>query len=74
MKSRNGQLCLSVNVLTKQRVRTLQNHGRRTRNDGFKLKIPQTKLKYAQSGFFSMGVTVYNELPLQRKIENFNML
>ena len=36
----------------------LQNHGRGTRNDAFKLKIPLTKLKYAQSGFFSMGVTV----------------
>ena len=48
----------------------LQNHGRGTRNDGFKLKIPLTKLRYTQSGFFSTGVTVYNELPLQiRKIE-----
>lgn len=52
----------------------LQNHGRGTRNDGFKLKIPQTKLKYSRSGFFSMGVSVYNKLPLEiRKIENFKL-
>ena len=52
----------------------VQSHGRGTRNDGYKLQIPFTKLKYAKSGFFSMGVTLYNELTLNiRKIENFNL-
>ena len=52
----------------------VQSHGGGTRNDGYKLQIPFTKLKYAKSGFFSMGVTLYNELPLNIcKIENFNL-
>ena len=37
-------------------------------------KITFIKLKYAKSGFYSMGVTLYNELPLNiRKIESFNL-
>ena len=51
----------------------IQNHGRGTRNDGFKLKIPQTKLDYAKNGFFSTGVMTYNDLSLViRKIDDFN--
>ena len=52
----------------------VQSHGRGTRNDGYRLQIPFIKLKYAKSGFYSMGVTLYNELPLNiRKIESFNL-
>ena len=51
----------------------IQSHDRVTRNNNYLLQIPKTKLKYAKNGFFSMGVTLYNELPTKtRKIENFN--
>ena len=37
------------------------------------LQMPKTKLKYAKNGLFSIGVTLYNELPTKtRKVENFN--
>ena len=50
-----------------------QSHDRVTRNNNYLLQIPKKKLKYAKNGFFSMGVTLYNELPTKaRKIENFN--
>ena len=47
-------------------------HGRVTRNNGHSLKIPNTKLKYAKCSFFPMGVTLYNDLPLDiRRVEDF---
>ena len=51
----------------------IQSHDRVTRNNNYLLQIPRIKLKYAKNGFFSMGVTLYNELPTKaRKIENFS--
>ena len=51
----------------------IQSHDRVTRSNNYLLQIPRTKLKYAKNGFFSMGVTLYNELPNKaRKIENFS--
>ena len=51
----------------------IQSHDRVTRSNNYLLQIPRTKLKYAKNGFFSMGVTLYNELPTKaRKIENFS--
>ena len=51
----------------------IQSHDRVTRHNSHLLQIPKKKLKYAKNGFFSMGVTLYNELPTKaRKIENFN--
>ena len=51
----------------------IQSHDSVTRNNNYSLQIPKTKLKYTKNGFFSMGVTLYNELPSKtRKIENFN--
>ena len=51
----------------------IQFRDRVTRNNNYLLQIPKTKLKYAKNGFFSMGVTLYNELPTKtQKIENFN--
>ena len=52
----------------------IQSHGRVKRNNGYSLQIPITKLKYAKSGFFSMGATLYNNLPNDvRKVENFSI-
>ena len=51
----------------------IQSHDRVTRNNNYLFQIPKTKLKYAKNGFFSMGVTLYNELATKiQKIENFN--
>ena len=68
-KCLEGRTCTSFRDYFK-----VQSHGRGTRNDGYRLEIPFIKLKYAKSGFYSMGVTLYNELPLNiRKIESFNL-
>ena len=49
------------------------SHDRVTRNDNYLLQIPKTKMKYAKNWFFSMGVTLCNELPTKtRKIGKFN--
>ena len=51
----------------------IQSHNWVTQNNNYSLQIPKAKLKYAKYGFFSMGVTLYNELPTKtRKTENFN--
>ena len=51
----------------------IQSHDRVTRNKSYLLQIPKTNLKHAKNGFFSMCVTLYNELPTKtQKIENFN--
>ena len=51
----------------------IQSHDRVIRNNKYLLQIRKTRLKYAKSGFFSMGVTLYNKLPTKtRFIENFN--
>ena len=42
----------------------IQSHDRVTRNNNYLLQIPKKKLEYAKNGFFSMGVTLYNELPM----------
>ena len=45
----------------------IQSDDRVTRNNNYLLQIPKT------NEFFSMGVTLQNELPTKtRKIENFN--
>ena len=48
----------------------IQPHDRVTRNNNYFLQIPKTKLKYAKNEYFSMGVTLFNELPT--KTGNFN--
>ena len=51
----------------------IQPHYQVTWNNNYLLQIPKTNLKYAKNGFFSMVVTLYNELPTKtRKIENFD--
>ena len=48
------------------------SHQQTTRNNRISLKIPVVKLKYAKSGFFSMGTAIYNALPIDtRSKENF---
>ena len=50
------------------------SHDRETRNNGYSLQIPNTKLKYPKCGFFSLGATLCNALPIQiRKIDDFNI-
>ena len=44
-----------------------QSHDRLTRNNNSLLQIPKTKLKYTLNGFFSMDVTLYNELPAKTR-------
>lgn len=47
-------------------------HTKRTRNNGYFLKIPRVKLEFARSGFFSMGVKNFNSLPIEiRQTESF---
>ena len=51
----------------------VQSHDRVTRNNNCSLRIPKIKLKYAKNGFFYIGVSLYNELPIDiRKIKDFN--
>ena len=51
---------------------TLKVHHKATRNNGTLLCIPKTKLKLTKSGFFSMGVKIYNTLPKEiRRSESF---
>ena len=48
------------------------SHQQTTRNNRISLKIPVVKLKYAKSGFFSMGTAIYNALSTDtRSKENF---
>ena len=50
----------------------IASHERVTRNNGSLITIPMTNLKYAKKGFFCMGASHYNALPIEtRKIENF---
>ena len=52
---------------------TVKNHGKSTRNNGFILEIPLVKLQLTKSMFRSMGVTIYNDLPLShRQIDEFS--
>ena len=51
----------------------IQSHDQVTRNNSYLLQIPKTKLKYTKNGFFSISVTLYNQLLTKtRRIENFN--
>ena len=52
---------------------TLKVHDKPTRNNGALLCIPKVKLKLAKSGFFSMGVKIFNALPIEiRRTESFS--
>ena len=42
----------------------IKSHGVHTRNNSSLLVIPKVRLQFAKSGFFSMGVKIYNVLPL----------
>ena len=59
----------------------LKHHSKSTRNKGLFLKVPKVKLEFAKSGFFAMGVKLYNELPkeiretnlgFRQKLKTFN--
>ena len=43
----------------------IRHHQRSTRNNGFLLQVPKVKLQLAKSGFRSMGVKIYNDLPIE---------
>ena len=45
----------------------IQSHDRVTGNSNYLLQIPKAKLKYAKNGFFTMGVTLYNEYHLKHE-------
>ena len=52
----------------------IKNHSKRTRSNGFTLEIPLVKLQLTKSMFRSMGVTIYNDLPISyRKIEELSV-
>ena len=42
-------------------------HEQYTRNNGFTLEVPEVKLQVAKSNFRSMGVKIYNDLPIQSR-------
>ena len=46
---------------------TLRAHEQNTRNNGFMLEVPKVKLQVAKSSFRSMGVKIYNDLPIQSR-------
>ena len=47
-----------------QNVFTIRAYEQNTRNNGFMLETPQVKLKVTKSNSPSMGVTIYNDLPI----------
>ena len=44
---------------------TARAHEQNTRNNGIMLEVPKVKLQVAKSSFRSMGVNIYNNLPIQ---------
>jgi hypothetical protein len=66
--------CLSDNTCENfKNYFTIKTHERVTRNNSSTLTIPKVKLKLAESGFFSMGVKIFNSLPMEvRRTESFN--
>ena len=44
---------------------TVRAHKQNTRNNGFMLEVPKVKLQVVKSSFRSMGVKIYNDLPIQ---------
>ena len=59
-KCLTGKVCFSFS-----KYFNLVYHSRSTRNNGMSLKIPKVNLEFARSGFFFMGVRIYNYLPLE---------
>ena len=52
----------------------IQNHTKHTRNNNAMLQIPKVKLQIGKLGFYSMGVKMYNTLPLNlRKKESYQL-
>ena len=46
---------------------TVGAHEQNTRNNGFMLEVPKVKLQVAKSSFRSMGVKIYNDLPIKSR-------
>jgi hypothetical protein len=46
---------------------TIRNHEINTRNNGFLLQVPRVRLQLAKFGFRSMGVKIYNKLPIEHR-------
>ena len=59
-KCLNGMVCDEFKEYFK-----IKTHSKTTRNNGYMLCIPKVKLQFAKSGFFSMGVKIYNSLPVE---------
>jgi len=67
-KSLDGNICSNfVNYFGKL------NHTKSTRNNGNLLKLPRIKLELARNGFFYMGASIYNNLPLDVRQESSYM-
>ena len=49
---------------------TVRVHEQNTRNNGFMLKVPKVKLQVAKPSFRSLGVKIYNDLPIQSRQTN----
>ena len=48
------------------------NHNKATRNNKISLRIPNVRLKFAKSGFYCLGSSIYNSLPREiRDKDNF---
>ena len=49
---------------------TVRVHEQNTKNNRFMLEVPNFKLQVAKSSFRSMGVKLYNGLPIQSRQTN----
>ena len=61
-KCLDRQLCENF-----QNFFSVRAHEQSTRNNGFMLEVPKVKLQVAKFSFRSMGVNIYNNLPIQSR-------
>ena len=66
--------CLDENVCENFHGYFSRNiHRVSTRNNGLTLHVPRVKLEVANASFFSMGVRIFNSLPIEiRQVDDFN--
>ena len=67
-KSLDRSLCQNFNDYFQ-----INEHGRKTRNSGFLVKLPKVNLELGKQSFLYAGAELFNDLPLQiRKIESYS--
>ena len=64
----NRSLCQNFNDYFQ-----INEHGRKTRNSGYLVKLPKVNLELGKQSFLYAGAELFNVLPLQiRKIESYS--